>query len=147
MIPLTDFRHSTNIQIRWGDMDALGHVNNAVYLTYLEQARVQYMTDLRAWDARMDKRGLILARAVLDYKLPLHVTDRIVTVFSSVSRLGNKSFDMTQMIARRMGEVYEVAATAVITLVVFDYSSNQSVPIPDQWRAAFTDYEPVAPSQ
>ncbi len=146
MIPLTEFRHSTNIQIRWGDMDALGHVNNAVYLTYLEQARVQYMADLRAWDARVDKRGLILARVVLDYKLPLHVTDRIVTVFSRVSRLGNKSFDMAQIISRRVGEIYEVAASATITLVVFDYPTNQSVPIPDQWRTVITDYEPIAPS-
>jgi acyl-CoA thioester hydrolase len=147
MIPLNDFRHSTEIQIRWGDMDALGHVNNAVYLTYLEQARVQYMADLRMWDARVSKLGLIMARVVLDYKLPLLATDRMVTVFSRVSRLGSKSFDMAQIIARRVNDNYEAAASATITLVVFDYPANQSVPIPDEWRAAFAAYEPVAPSQ
>ncbi len=145
MIP--DFRHSTEIQIRWGDMDALGHVNNAVYLTYLEQARVQYMADLRIWDARVSRLGLIMARVVLDYKLPLLATDRVATVFSRVSRLGNKSFDMAQIIARQVKGEYEIAASGTITLVVFDYTANQTVLIPDEWRAAFIDYEPLVPSE
>ena len=145
MIP--DFRHSTDIQIRWGDMDALGHVNNAVYLTYLEQARVQYMADLRMWDARVSRMGLIMARVVLDYKLPLLATDRAATVFSRVSRLGNKSFDMAQIITRQLNGEYEVAASGTITLVVFDYPANQTVLIPDEWRATFIAYEIVAPSQ
>jgi acyl-CoA thioester hydrolase len=147
MIPLTDFRHSTEIQIRWGDMDALGHVNNAVYLTYLEQARVQYMADLRMWDARVSKMGLIMARVVLDYEAPLLATDRVATVFSRVSRLGNKSFDMAQIITRRVNDDYEIAASGTITLVVFDYPANLTVSIPDEWRSAFIDYEPLAPSQ
>jgi acyl-CoA thioester hydrolase len=145
MIP--DFRHSTEIQIRWGDMDALGHVNNAVYLTYLEQARVQYMADLRMWDARVSRMGLIMARVVLDYKLPLLATDRVATVFSRVSRLGNKSFDMAQLITRRVNDEYEIAAEGTITLVVFDYPANQSIAIPEEWRAAFKAYEPLNPSE
>jgi acyl-CoA thioester hydrolase len=145
MIP--DFRHSTEIQIRWGDMDALGHVNNAVYLTYLEQARVQYMADMRMWDARVSRMGLIMARVVLDYKLPLLATDRVATVFSRVSRLGNKSFDMAQLITRRVNDEYEIAAEGTITLVVFDYPANQSIAIPEEWRAAFKAYEPLNPSE
>jgi len=145
MIP--DFRHSTEIQIRWGDMDALGHVNNAVYLTYLEQARVQYMADLRMWDARVSRMGLIMARVVLDYKLPLLATDRVATVFSRVSRLGNKSFDMAQLITRQVNDEYEIAAEGTITLVVFDYPANQSIAIPEEWRAAFKAYEPLNPSE
>lgn len=145
MIP--DFRHSTEIQIRWGDMDALGHVNNAVYLTYLEQARVQYMADMRMWDARVSRMGLIMARVVLDYKLPLLATDRVATVFSRVSRLGNKSFDMAQLITRQVNDEYEIAAEGTITLVVFDYPANQSIAIPEEWRAAFKAYEPLAPSE
>jgi acyl-CoA thioester hydrolase len=118
-------------------MDALGHVNNAAYLTYLEQARISYSRQLDLWQGRTDQIGVIVARIVMDYKLPLTYADTI-TVYSSVSRLGTKSYDMEQIILRQDS----IAAAATVTLVVMDYAAQQSVPIPDAWRARFIDYEP-----
>ena len=136
-----NFRHSMPIQIRWGDMDALGHVNNAVYLTYLEQARVQYVLDNAMWDARAHEQGVIMARVVIDYRAALVAEDQI-RVYSRISRLGSKSFDMHQLIVRETEDEPQVAAEATITVVVFDYVRQQTIPIPDAWRAKALDYEP-----
>ena len=142
MTPPAGFRHATAVQVRWGDMDALGHVNNAVYLTYLEQARIAYTRNLEIWTGKLDSLGVILARVVLDYKLPLTNADTI-TVYTRVSRLGTKSFDMEQLIVRRDEAV---AAAATFTIVVYDYATEQSAPIPSAWRAKYIDYEPALES-
>jgi len=123
-------------------MDALGHVNNAAYLTYLEQARITYTRHLEIWTGKMDTLGMIVARVVLDYKLPLISTDTI-TVYTRVSRLGTKSYDMEQIIVR---QDEAIAATATFTIVVFDYTTQQTAPIPAAWRAKYIDYEPALDS-
>lgn len=139
--PPDGFRHHVPIQVRWGDLDAMGHVNNATYLTYCEQARLTYFDDLGLWDGAGGKLGMIMAKAVIDYKLPLDSRDD-VHVFTRCSRVGNKSFDTEVVIVRRAGDQHAVAAHAVITIVVFDYAAGRSAPMPDAWRAKLFAYEP-----
>ena len=140
--PPEGFRHHIPLPVRWSDLDALGHVNNAVYLTYFEQARISYFNELGLWDGSIEKLGLIMARAVIDYKLPLNATDD-VHVFTRTKRLGNKSFDTEQLIARHVGDQLEIAAQGMITIVVFDYQTNTSTPMPQPWRDMLTVYEPA----
>lgn len=139
--PPDGFRHHTPIQVRWGDMDAMGHVNNATYLTYLEQARIQYFGELLQMNAALSKPGFIMARVVLDYKLPLAAADD-VHVFTRIVRFGTKSFDTEQWIVCRTGEGLAIAAQALVTVVAFDYQANRSVPLPDVWRQQISAYEP-----
>lgn len=141
--PPDGYRHHYPIQIRWADLDALGHVNNATYLTYCEQARLTYINELGLWGGTLDGLGLIMARAVIDYKLPLGAADDL-HVFTRCSRLGNKSFDMEHLVARRSDDQLAVAAQAVITVVVFDYAANRSAPLPPAWRDRLIAYEPAA---
>lgn len=133
------YRHSMPMEVRFADLDALGHVNNATYLTYMETARLRYVRDLGFWDLKPMGTGLIMAKAVVEYKLPLLMSDEI-TIYTRISRLGNKSSDMEHLIVRQDGAV---ASYGLITLVVYDYSANKSVPIPDAWRQLITEYEPV----
>jgi acyl-CoA thioester hydrolase len=135
------FRHHTAIQVRWSDMDALGHVNNARFLTYCEQARIDYFIGLQLWTGDQNKTGLIVAKVVLDYKLPLHFGDD-VHVFTRCTRLGNRSLETEQLIARLHDEKLEIAALATVIGVVYDYRHNQSTPIPDDWRTRILEYEP-----
>ena len=137
------FRHRFPVQVRWGDMDAFGHVNNAKYLTYLEMARIDYSTSL--WQ-RSRERGLIIAKIGIEYKLPLFAGDD-VHVFTRTVRIGNRSFETEQWIMRREAEELQIAAQAFVTIVVYDYSANQSAPIPDAWRAAIRAFETKAPSE
>ena len=138
---IENFRHVTELHPRWGDMDALGHVNNAVYLTYLEQARVEYVRDLNLWDGSSTAFGFIIARVELDYLRPMTARDT-VTIYSRTGRLGNKSMDMEQYITRLTPRGVEPVAKAIITAVAMDYPNNETIPLPGDWREKIISYEP-----
>ena len=144
--PPQGFRHTQPIQVRWGDMDALGHVNNATFLTYLEQARINYVREIQLWQGDGDGIGLIMARCVIDYKLPLFAGDDVY-VFTRCARLGNRSFDTAQWIMRLKDEQLELAAQATVTGVVYDYRAGKSTLMPDEWRAKIKAYEPTPPEE
>lgn len=133
------FRFSTTVEVRWRDVDALGHVNNAVYLTYLEQARIHYLRELGLVSNAPDDIGMILAEVTCTYHSPLAMGER-VTIWIRVSQLGNSSFIFEYRIE---GEDGRLAATARSVQVCYDYQAGRSLSIPDRWRAAITAYEPA----
>lgn len=132
------FRFSTTLEVRWRDLDALGHVNNAVYLTYLEQARIHYMQEMGLGFRSLEDVGMILAEVTCTYHSPLSLGER-VTIWVRISELRNSSFIFEY---RLEGEDGRLAATARSVQVCYDYRAGRSVPIPDPWRAAITAYEP-----
>ena len=144
MIALTDgFRHMLPMDIRFSDLDAMGHVNNARYMSYVELGRIQYFRDLGLWNGLPRDIGPIMAKATIDYKSPLDLDDERIEVYTRCVRLGNKSYDMEhRIIGYRAGNA-KLAAQAVIVLVAFDYQAGQSITLPDDWRAAIIAYEPL----
>ncbi|MBK8025422.1 MAG: acyl-CoA thioesterase [Chloroflexi bacterium] len=145
-VTLEGFRHQVRVPVRWGDLDAMGHVNNATYLTYLEQARITYFRNLGLWDAAPGKVGPIMARCEIDYRAPLHSDDDVV-VFTRCSRLGSRSFDTEQVIARVKDGALEIAAQSKIVVVVYDYSAGKSAPMPEAWREKLRAYEVEPPKE
>jgi len=132
------YRFSTTLEVRWRDVDALGHVNNAVYLTYLEQARVHYLRELGLGFNSPSDVGMILAEVTCTYRAPISMGER-VTVWVRVSELRNSSFLFEY---RMEGEDGRLAATARSVQVCYDYRAGQSMPIPGRWRDLITSYEP-----
>lgn len=144
--PPEGYRYYTPMTVRYGDMDTLGHVNNAKYLTYLEQARVSYFRDLPLWNGSLDRAGCILAKVVIDYRLPLTMDDGTVDIWTRIIRLGNKSLELEQLInCTRDGQIL-TAIHSTSVAVTFNYVENASIVIPDEWRARITDYEPALQS-
>ena len=89
-ISLNDFTFMHSIKTRWRDLDAFRHVNNATFLTYIEDARILFF---KRWGINLKEKSLIVAAAKIDYINQLeHPSDIIVA--QKVSRLGNKSFDI-----------------------------------------------------
>lgn len=133
---MNPFRHKTPIQIRFKDIDRLGHVNNANHITYFELARVDYFNTIMERGAKIDwdSESLILARMEMDYKQPVLLEDKI-SVYTWVSRLGSKSFDMSCSIVKDAdgGAEMEVAK-GVAVIVCFNYKLNQTIPIPENWK-------------
>jgi acyl-CoA thioester hydrolase len=129
--PPENYHYHTPMTIRYGDMDTLGHVNNAKYLTYLEQARISFFRDLKLWDGNVAEVGAIVAKISIDYKLPLTMDDGTIDIWTRCSRLGNKSLDLEQVVLRKDGAV---AAASVSVIVVYDYQANASVAVPDAWK-------------
>jgi acyl-CoA thioester hydrolase len=140
--PPAGFRFYTPMSVRYGDMDTLGHVNNAKYLTYIEQARIAYFHENHLWDGSVSNLGVIVAKISIDYKLPLTMQDGIVDIWTRCSRLGSKSFDLENVIITRRSGESAVAASATVVLVVFDYRANATVVMPDAWRETLLAYEP-----
>lgn len=108
----------------------MGHVNNAVYLTWIENARIEFLRRLGAFD-QPDTGGMamILARVELDFRNAVDFGDQI-EICVRTSRLGTKSFDLEYEL--RAGE--RVVADAKTVLVAYDYERNESKQLPDEWR-------------
>jgi acyl-CoA thioester hydrolase len=145
-LSLPGFRHTFPLQVRWSDMDSLGHVNNARFLTYIEDARIDYTQTLHLRDLHPDRPGLIIAKIVIDFRHPLFVGEEVV-VFSRCARLGSRSFDMEQTVTRRKDDDLQIIAQATATVVVYDYATSKSMPIPEHWRTVIKDYEVSAPNE
>lgn len=133
------FRFSTTLEVTWRDLDALGHVNNAVYFTYLEYARMKYLQELGLAFRTLQEVGIILAEAACTYHSPLSLGER-VTIWVRVKEMGNSSFVLEYRVEGGDGRL---VATARTVQVCYDYAARRSVPIPDRWRAAITAYEPA----
>jgi acyl-CoA thioester hydrolase len=129
--------HVTEIGIRFRDIDAMKHVNNAVYATYLEQARAEYARDVL--DLDLDDIDTVLATLSSDYSAPLELSDSPVEVRLTVPELGASSIPMEYEL-RGNGGSGPLAATAETVQVAFDRETGDSRPIPDAWRDRIAAY-------
>ena len=132
------FRFSTTLEVRWRDVDALSHVNNAVYFTYLEQARVHYLHELGLAPTNPGDIGMIIAEASCRFKSPLRLREQ-VTIRVRVSQMRRSSFTF---VYRMEGGDGRLAALARTVQVCYDYDEERPVPIPARWREVFVAYEP-----
>jgi acyl-CoA thioester hydrolase len=129
-----DFAHETTVQVRYRDLDTLSHVNNAVYASYLEQARSEYFEGVTGVDIRDGE--MVIARLAIDYRAPVTAADGAVTVGTSIVDLGGSSMTMDQRVVA--GDT--VAADASCTVVAVDPEGG-SRELPGAWREAIEDYE------
>jgi acyl-CoA thioester hydrolase len=115
---------------RFRDLDPMAHVNNAVYLTWIENARIEFLRALGAFD-EVDTSGMtmILARAEVDFRSPVTFGEQ-VELGVRVSRFGTKSFDLEYEV--RVGE--RLVAEAKTVLVAYDYATSSPKEIPNEWR-------------
>lgn len=140
MILDTTFNHSTPIQLRFVDMDAFGHINNANYLTYLEEARIKYLDDIIHWDYGWSKNAIIMARTEIDFKMPALYKD-IVKIYTRCTKLGTKSFTLEyKMIKIENGEEI-ILAMALTVVVMYNYEIKSSVNVPEEWKEAIRKFE------
>jgi len=127
------------IEVRYGDLDPQGHVNNASYLTYLEQARIAYIRHLGLWKSKsfLDV-GIILADAQITFQKPVLFHD-LIQVGVKITRLGNKSLTMQYQIEGiESGELFARASSVLVT---YDYPRHASILIPENWRTTIREYE------
>jgi acyl-CoA thioester hydrolase len=117
--------HRTPIQIRFGDTDALGHVNNARFASYAELGRLDFLRTLG-----VNVRSLILANLSIDFRRQVAFDDT-VAVESWVESVGRSSFRVTQVVLAQG----ERAADVGSVIVHYDYDEGRSRPIPDEMRA------------
>jgi len=136
---MTDFHFYHLIEVRYGDLDPQGHVNNAKFLTYMEQGRVFYLKQLKLWEGgSFINLGIILADVQITFRKAIQFGDP-VRVGVCISRIGNKS--MTSEYRIEDGRDASEFATGSSVLVAYDYRNNRSVPIPEEWRKTILQFE------
>ncbi len=137
---MSTYRFAHPIEVRYGDLDPQGHLNNAKYLTYFEQARIQYLIHLGLFHPSQSflEIGIILAEARVTFLKPVRFGQQI-EVCVRVTRLGNKSFEMEYLLRdRQSGE--ELARGSSVQ-VAYDYHTSQTIPIPPSWRHTIAQFE------
>jgi acyl-CoA thioester hydrolase len=138
------FRHRLEIVVRFADTDAMGHVNNAKYLTYCEIARIQYWTDITGEPIALGTEGaesLILAEARITYRAPAFHGE-VVTVETRATRIGRSSFTLEhRLLACIRGEEPRLVAVSESVLVRYDYASAKPVALSETHVAAMEAYE------
>jgi len=122
---VTDFPFVIHERVRFRDVDSFGHVNNAVYSTYLEQARL---------DALGGLGSVILARVEIDFRAEVNVGEE-VEVRSRCSRIGTKSLDLEHEVLAGG----RLAAEAKSVLVGYDYETRRSTPLSDELKKRLSD--------
>ena len=137
---MEDFRHQTAIQVRFKDIDALGHVNNANHFTYFEVARVRYFDEVVKEAVEWSRQGIILAKMTINYKSPIFLKDN-VKVWCRVSRFGTTSFDCEYRITCERDGKEVLAAEGLSTQVCYDYENSKPFPVPASWRERTELYE------
>lgn len=134
---LSDFKFRLPIQVRFRDIDGMGHVNNAVYLTYLEEARTQYFMKIRGVNT-LPEVDFIVAKITIEYEAPIHLGDQI-EVGIRVNRIGDKSFDFKYELWDRKNN--RLVGDAESVQVFYDYKAETTKQVPTDFRQRVNEYE------
>lgn len=129
------FRFTTTVRVRWGDCDAFGHVNNASYLSYFEEARIDY------WKAVVPDvpfTGMAIVHASVDFRGQAFPGD-VLTIGAAITELKKTSFWTAYEVRR--GDT--VVATGKSAQVLFDYAAQKPTAIPDVFRDRVAAYEGI----
>jgi acyl-CoA thioester hydrolase len=134
---MSAFRFRFQIQARFRDCDMFGHVNNAVYFTYMEEARWAYWRQLSGDFPHGSLPGLILARAECDFIRPIRAGERI-DVWLGTTKIGRTSVAMDCEMLDDKGGLVAKGKTVMVT---YDYAAVKPLPVPDWCRAKLEEYE------
>jgi acyl-CoA thioester hydrolase len=135
------YRYTHAREVEFRDVDAAGHVNNAVYLTYIETARIAYLRDVLGLET-VDELAVIVANVNIDFRSPSYFGERL-EIGARVPRLGKKSFEMEH----EVWAAGRLVAEATSVLVAFDYALGAPVAVPADWRRRLETYEARSPAQ
>jgi len=135
------FNHNTDIQIRFGDIDMMGHVNNGIQLSYLDIARMNYFMKIYAQSINPKDVSPIVARLEIDYLAPILLMDKVY-VETKISKIGNKSLSLCQnIINKTTGKI--LTKTSQV-MVCFSAKKQESISVPDILRMRIEEFENVS---
>lgn len=127
---MADDAFTVDVTVRFRDLDPMGHVNNAVYATYLEHARACYFHEVVG--ETLAATDMVLVHLDIDYRAPIAFEAGSAEVAMEIPRLGESSVPITYEIRAGSG----IAATAETVQVAIDRDTGTSMPLPEDWRTA-----------
>lgn len=135
---ISNFKHSTPIQIRFNDVDVLGHVNNTVYFTFYDTGKAYYFEAVQGKKVEWKSVETVIANVNCAYIAPIYFGEEIEVLTKCIS-IHDKSFKLLQAIReKRSGQIKSVCETVMVS---YDPASGQSRPLPDFWRTQLNKFE------
>ncbi|MBO7317633.1 MAG: acyl-CoA thioesterase [Bacteroidales bacterium] len=132
------FHHSYPLQLRFNDIDSLGHVNNSVYFTFYDLGKSRYFETVKKQNIDWRKADVVIANVNADFLSPIYSYEQIA-VETCCIEIGNRSFKLMQRIVNTTtGEIKGVCRTI---MVGFDVEAGVSAPISDEWKDAIRRFE------
>lgn len=131
------YKNSQSIQVRFNDVDIMGHVSNTVYLNYYDAGKIEYFDQVLP-DLDYINIGVVDASIKIDYLLPIFMRYKI-NVETRIAVLGHKSFHMEHRLVN--SETSELLSTCTAVIVCFDVKNKKSIIIPDHWRKNIIKHE------
>jgi len=131
------FKSIIPIQVRFNDVDMLGHVSNTVYQNYYDAGKLHYFEEVLP-DMDYINKGVIAASVKIDYLKPIFMKTRIL-VETHVTHIGNKSLTMEHQLVEEFSG--EVLSTCTVVLVCFDFKTQKSIPLPEAWKKQILIYD------
>ncbi len=137
---MAHFRFYHPMEVRYGDLDPQGHLNNSRHLTYFEQARVAYMIELGLFtkDQSFMELGMIVADVHITYLEPVYFGQNI-KVGVHTAKLGIKSMTWEQNMVD--ADTGQQLAKGEVVIVTYDYRERKTISIPQNWREKFIEFE------
>ncbi|MDE6577920.1 MAG: acyl-CoA thioesterase [Muribaculaceae bacterium] len=132
------FRHSTPVQLRFNDVDVLGHVNNTIYFTFYDTAKAQYFTDVKGQQVDWKNVDTVIANVNCAYIAPIFFGEQIEVLTTCLS-VSEKSFKLLQMIREtKTGVIKSVCETVMVS---FDAATQTAKPVPEDWLGLLEKFE------
>ncbi len=132
------FFHQTPVQIRFNDIDIIGHVNNAVYQNFFDYGRLNYFTDVFGYRMNWREKVLVLLKIEIEYLKPIDLHDNI-RVLTKVYQMGNKSLRMQQHLVGEENDDLRCINQGV--LVGYSYPEDETIPLESHWRERIIKFE------
>ena len=134
------FKNSLPIQIRFSDIDAIGHINNNIYFSYFDLGKASYFEDLKSSYVSWTDGIIVVAHLEVDFLVPVFYKETIA-VDSKIIKVGNKSAVFLQQIRNTLTNEVKCRCTSVV--VAFNPKTNKGMAIPDIWRRGMSEFEGV----
>ena len=134
----TPYRHKLPVQLRFNDIDALGHVNNSVYFTLFDLAKTKYFNEVRNEEIDWQTVDIVIANVNCNFFSPTYYHENLEAQTQTL-RIGTKSIHLVQRLVNV--DTGETKAQCTVVMVGFDSETCKSKPISDCWRSALENYE------
>lgn len=133
--PIEAFHHRIPVEVRFNDIDILGHVNNTVYFSFYDTGKAMYFHDIVDWEIDWKTVETVIANVECAYLSPLFFGDDL-EVGTRCEEIGDRSFRIIQVIAdRKTGQIKSACESVMVS---FDPVNQRSAPMPERWRKALT---------
>ena len=132
-----DYRHVLPLQIRFNDVDKFGHVNNTVYFQFYDTAKTDYIATV-CKGVDWERQAIVVVKIEAEFLAQIKGNDHIAGR-TRIVKIGNKSFHLEQDVID--SDTQEVKSRCLSVMVLYDLKRQQTIPLPDEWRKAITDYE------